>query len=397
MDPLAHTLVGATLAESPLASKSGRRIPLATATLLIAANLPDVDGLLYLLGPDVGLAHRRGWTHGVLAMAVLPLLLTAGVLAWDVWIRRRRHPDRPTAPPRTILGLAYLAMLTHPALDWLNTYGIRLLMPFDGRWFYGDSLFILDPWVWLLLGGTVFVLRAPHGRELGLWIAVAVLTSAAVLLAPAPPGLDPTVPRVVWVTGLAAIALLAAGRPSSGGRRRRRERPASPGATRALAVLGVYVLVTVLSTLVARALVLDALERRGLTVREPSRDLMVGPLPYNPFVRDVVARVGDAYRVGRFYWLPTPRLKLTDTLPLPPPSPALTAARSASCVQGFLTWVRFPYAQVETGIREGSGNGESTGPGTTVYLLDVRYTRRPTSGFGGAVVTLGEDGEPICR
>jgi len=36
----------------------------------------------------------------------------------------------------------------HPTLDWLNTYGMRWLMPFSGRWFYGDAVFIVDPGCW---------------------------------------------------------------------------------------------------------------------------------------------------------------------------------------------------------------------------------------------------------
>ncbi len=30
-------------------------------------------------------------------------------------------------------------------MDWLNSYGVRLLMPFSNRWFYGDALYIVDP------------------------------------------------------------------------------------------------------------------------------------------------------------------------------------------------------------------------------------------------------------
>ena len=47
-------------------------------------------------------------------------------------------------------------MLSHVALDLLNNYGVRLLMPFSGRWFYGDSVFIIDPWLWLILGTGVW-------------------------------------------------------------------------------------------------------------------------------------------------------------------------------------------------------------------------------------------------
>jgi len=56
--------------------------------------------------------------------------------------------------------LSFIACLTHPAMDWLNVYGIRLLEPFSHRWFYGDTLFIIDIWLWLGLGfATWFSLR----------------------------------------------------------------------------------------------------------------------------------------------------------------------------------------------------------------------------------------------
>src|SRR6188472_1371941 len=71
IDPVCHTLVGAGLARSGLASRTA----FATTTLLIGANLPDVDVLAYFWGPGADLAFRRGWTHGVLALALWPLVL----------------------------------------------------------------------------------------------------------------------------------------------------------------------------------------------------------------------------------------------------------------------------------------------------------------------------------
>lgn len=157
MDNLCHTLVGAAIGESG----ARKATPLAGATLLIGANLPDIDALMYLAGSTEALAFRRGWTHGVLAMAVWPLVLTGVMLAWDRAVRRRREPAAPPARPLALLALAALAILTHPLLDLLNTYGVRLLMPFSGRWFYGDTLFIADPWVWLALLAAVWLsLRA---------------------------------------------------------------------------------------------------------------------------------------------------------------------------------------------------------------------------------------------
>ena len=76
IDPVCHTLVGAGLARSGLA----RRTALGTTTLLIGANLPDVDVLAYFWGPAADLAFRRGWTHGILALALWPFVLTGAML-----------------------------------------------------------------------------------------------------------------------------------------------------------------------------------------------------------------------------------------------------------------------------------------------------------------------------
>ena len=44
-------------------------------------------------------------------------------------------------------------------LDLLNNYGVRLLAPVNWRWFYGDAVFIIDPWLWLVLGGGIWLAR----------------------------------------------------------------------------------------------------------------------------------------------------------------------------------------------------------------------------------------------
>ena len=78
MDPVTHTLVGAGLAQTGLKRVS----PRATVTLLLATNAPDIDALTMLISRDVSLGARRGWTHGILAMVLLPILL-AGLSGWS--------------------------------------------------------------------------------------------------------------------------------------------------------------------------------------------------------------------------------------------------------------------------------------------------------------------------
>ncbi|HEX2059398.1 MAG TPA: metal-dependent hydrolase, partial [Thermoanaerobaculia bacterium] len=163
MDPLTHTLFGANLAATRLGEKSR----LAVAALVVGANLPDVDSILYFTGhDDLALGFRRGWTHGVLALVVLPFVQTALLMLYD---RFRPDPHR-RVHAGWLLALSALAILTHPTLDWLNNYGMRWLMPFDGTWFYGDSVYIMDPWLWLILGVGWLANRRPTPWLIGGWI-----------------------------------------------------------------------------------------------------------------------------------------------------------------------------------------------------------------------------------
>ena len=100
MDNLTHALVGAALSKAGLQ----RHTPLAAATLVLAANAPDVDIFAYANGPYFGLAFRRGITHGVPALAVLPFAVAGLVLAWDRGVRRRRNPSASPARPAAVLA-----------------------------------------------------------------------------------------------------------------------------------------------------------------------------------------------------------------------------------------------------------------------------------------------------
>ncbi|MBF8301719.1 MAG: hypothetical protein HW394_2089, partial [Acidobacteria bacterium] len=152
MDNFCHTLVGAAFGEAGLK----RRTRFGNATLMIAANLPDLDVLVFATDiPSV--AFRRGWTHGTIAQALLPVVLTAAMCAVSRIVPARG--DRTPIRARSLLLLAYVGVLSHVAMDLLNTYGVRLLLPFDRRWFYGDAVFIIDPWLWLALGAGVWLAR----------------------------------------------------------------------------------------------------------------------------------------------------------------------------------------------------------------------------------------------
>ena len=155
MDNICHTLVGAAFGEAGLK----QRTRYGNATLMMASNLPDVDVLVFFTDTS-SLSFRRGWTHGVLAQLLMPAALTAVIWLVDTIRRRGRGPDaNRSLRIGWLLLLSYVGVLSHVFLDLLNNYGIRLLAPIDWRWFYGDAVFIIDPWLWLALGTGIWMTR----------------------------------------------------------------------------------------------------------------------------------------------------------------------------------------------------------------------------------------------
>lgn len=303
MDNLCHTLVGAALAQSGLK----HRTRLATATLVIGANLPDIDVLSLLTGQ--AFAVRRGWTHGILAVAVLPLVLTGLMILWGRWQQHRTTWLAPLVP-RQLLWLATIAVITHPFLDWLNVYGVRLLSPFSNRWFYGDAVFIVDPWLWLMLGLGAIWSALRHRR-----------------------GVD------------------RAGVPASIG----------------LALAGIYIAGMIGLTqygrqIIARDLQLD---------RPPSKGaVQVAPNFLNPLARHVVLASGDKYWFGTVEWSPTPRLDLSGgSLERNLEELQAVLLKDDPMAQQLLVWARFPYYFVE-GIADRSPGS----PERQVRLDDARYS-----------------------
>ena len=283
VDNVCHTLMGAAMGRAGLA----RRTSLGMGTLMIASNLPDIDVGVFLT-PTLAMSFRRGWTHGVLADAVLPPLLAIVVQAWDRRVVQRRGDAPPPATFGALVALSYAGVLMHVFMDYLNSYGVRLLMPFSQRWFYGDALFIVDPWLYLLLGAAVWlsVRRARKG-----WAGV--------------------------------------------------DQPARLG----LALSMVYMLAMFGSNLIARETVRNGLVRAG----QPAETrFMVTPVPLNPFRREVVIDVASRYEKGTLWFEPAPHFRpggfgIDKDLDAADVRAALASPRAAA----FLTWSRFPFAAVD--------------------------------------------------
>ena len=330
MDNLCHSLVGAVMSAGGLRRRTG----LATVTMVIGANLPDVDAVVYLTSDSsTGLAFRRGWTHGVLAMLVLPVLLTAiMVIVGRAVERARSGRPRKALPmpirPLQLLLVSALAVWTHPLFDMLNTYGVRLLMPFSGRWFYGDALFIIDPWVWAVLAlGTAVSLRRARTVPVG--------------------------------AGTATVM-------------RRAERPARI----AMAAVGTYVVVMLATSTAGRVLVEREATSRG---NPPASHVMVGPQPLTPLRRSVVRELPGHYEMGELTWFPLRYRVSATAIPTGLETATVRSAARAPAAQRFFVWSRFPYAET------------ATQPGAvSVRFDDARYGGPGVRSFASVTVTLAD-------
>jgi inner membrane protein len=167
MEPVTHILTGACLARSGL----NRRAAYATLTMAVAAEFPDIDTLWSLRGPVEGFTHHRGITHTFLGLPFEAALVVAAVYGVHRWRRARASRDAAThttdalhvqkpltaAPVRwgLLYGFALLALLSHLLLDYTNNYGLRPFFPFNDHWYAASIVFIVDPWILLLLAGAL--------------------------------------------------------------------------------------------------------------------------------------------------------------------------------------------------------------------------------------------------
>ena len=285
MDNLTHTLTATALSHAGL----HRKTRFATLTLIVAANLPDIDLVSRFWGSATYLKYHRGFTHSILGVSLLAFLL-----AWAIYSLGRKAKPKPGPPLclRWLLILAWIGTASHLLLDFTNSYGVRPFLPFSARWYAWDIMFIFDPLLLLVLC-------------LGLGL--------------------PTLLRLVSEEVGA-----------------RKIRPAW-GAVFALCTL---LLLWGLRD-VAHRRVLGLLEAHTYSEQDPLR---VGafPTPLNPFAWTGVVETATAYNV-----LPANALegdvdpRSAQLFHKPEASPALDAALETRTGRIFMDFARFPWARVE--------------------------------------------------
>jgi inner membrane protein len=144
MEPVTHFLTGACLGRSGF----NRKTAYATLAMTLAAEAPDLDIFWGFRGPVAELQHHRGWTHTLIGAPVVALATVA-----LVWVVHRLRKKEPVVPLRWgwLAFAALIAALSHILLDYTVNYGVRPLFPFDPQWHAWSIVFIIDPWILLVL------------------------------------------------------------------------------------------------------------------------------------------------------------------------------------------------------------------------------------------------------
>lgn len=256
-----------------------RRSRFAMAACFLGANAPDIDVFGPLVLPVDAITFHRGPLHAIFAWPILAAAIVA--ILWLVDRLKPRGPDTLPFRAGALFIVAFLAVLTHPFLDWLTTYAIAIFAPVSWTWYSGNAIFIID-WVY-------------------------------------------------WVLMITGIGL------SMWRYRTHRLNPGRPAQVAGLIMLAYIGLNLVESAWVERTAAAE-LRRRGI---EPAL-IVAGPPPLAFWERTIEWRSADRFGSGSF--TPAAGLTLdtaVDPLGLDNPQLAL-AERTSRHVRSFLEWSRMP-------------------------------------------------------
>jgi inner membrane protein len=318
LEPITHFLTGACIGRAGL----NRKTALATLTLTLAAEAPDLDMVSQFWGRAIGFEHHRGFTHSFVGTLMDAAVVVGFVyLLWRLGGRKTRDPK---LPPRwgLLFFYAWLAGLSHILLDFTNNYGVRPFWPFSEKWYSWDIVFIVEP----VMLGLLFL-------------------------------------------GLIVPALLSLIDNEVGSRRR------GPGGRvpAGLALLGVILMWGVRDYEHRRAV--NALEARTYNAVDPLR-VSAYPVMGNPFHWYGVVETPAFFALAPVDSL-VPEVDPEGRLDIrykPEETPITLAAKKSYAGRAFLDWAKYPMTETEV-----LGPPEE---GYIVHFQDLRYLQLP-SAFGG--------------
>jgi inner membrane protein len=267
---------------------------------------------------------------------------------------------------------SFVVSATHPLLDWTNNYGIRFWLPWSEKWSYGDLVFIVDPFIWLILGGATFLLGARSKELKFVWAGMAILTTLLIVASPRSGSLpNRNLFAVFWVVAISVLIVLYM--------KGARERWGSKIALVAIALVFCYW--GLLAFTHSRAITHGSREAARLASANGETVLRLATMPTvaNPFRWDCVFETDRAsYRFS---------LSVAGNAP---PGNAVRYVKTPELMEivsrdkpgrVFLGFARFPVAQLE--------DPDCTTQ-TLVHLADLRYTE-PRRSRGTFAVSLPID------
>jgi len=180
MDNVTHSLIGAALGIA-LCNEWEERGKKIHRTLPIVAsigsnNFPDLDILYAPITQPLGLLlHHRGHTHTFVAAPLQGVVVYLLALLLARALKRTLSSSEHTL----ILLVSMIGTVVHLLLDSLNSYGVHPWWPLNNDWYYGDTLFIVEPWLWLLI--LPYLIRGVQRQVLRYLLIPLVLIAVALI------------------------------------------------------------------------------------------------------------------------------------------------------------------------------------------------------------------------
>jgi inner membrane protein len=146
MEPVTHALASIALGRAGL-NKVTR---MATPMLVVSGLVADLDWVTRLGGASAFLHGYRTATHSLVGTAVLATAVTAAF-----WLTGRKY-TRLTVTFVSTFIICMIGSVVHLLLDLLNGYGVKLLWPFGAKWYAWDLADSVDAWmIFSLLAGLL--------------------------------------------------------------------------------------------------------------------------------------------------------------------------------------------------------------------------------------------------
>lgn len=122
---------------------------------MIASNFPDADILMGFVDSTLlgYLVNHRGHTH-TFAGLILQFFFLFGLFYFFYKIKNSYIWSEDLVKP--VASVTGFGLLSHIGLDFMNSYGVHPFWPINNNWFYGDFVFIIEPYLWITATLSLF-------------------------------------------------------------------------------------------------------------------------------------------------------------------------------------------------------------------------------------------------